>query len=340
VLVAFFCSPFLIKILDYQFHPEAFYVPLFLWFAYLIETKRWKGLWVVAALILSVKEDGAIYLAAAAGAAFLTRRMSLKQAFKLIAVSIVVFILNVKWIIPANSPAGEYHLAGTSAKYGSTVSDAALGMLTHWNTVLLALLKGAWLKNLFRFLFLPLLEPYFLIAIAPFALIHSVAESNVMRGLATYYSAPYLPWIFVGFVLILARKRIPERLRSFAIVFAVLTSVPAWYPRHLPTFHDVQARESDFQNLTHWISQGSSICAQGAIFPHLKYPEYLDILSEDCIKASTDYYVFNLSLNLWPYSLDEVKAMMKSLDENPAYFQKQFGDFILYTKKLKAPGGI
>jgi uncharacterized membrane protein len=325
----------LIKILDYQFHLEVFYVPLFLWFVYLLETQRWKSLWLVAALILSVKEDGAIYLSAAAMGALLTRRMKPRQALALIVASAVVFIVNIKWVIPANSVSGQYHLAGTASKYGDTVGAAVLGMVSHWNQVLLDVLKGAWLKKLFHVLFLPLFEPFFLISVAPFVLIHSIAESSVMSGLATYYSAPYLPWVFAGFVLVLGRKNFPERARSFTILFAVLASVPAWYPRHFPRIADLKQRNATFSNLSAQIDLSQSICAQGTVVPHLGYPEKLQVLSKECVSQAMDQYIINPSLNLWPLSLEEYNGIIQTLSSNPAYQKESFGDFVLFRKTLK-----
>ncbi|MFL5812639.1 MAG: DUF2079 domain-containing protein [Bdellovibrionia bacterium] len=335
VLLAFFCSPFLIKILDYQFHPEAFYVPLFLWFVYLVETKRWKSLWVVAALILSVKEDGAIYLSAAALGALVTRRMRPLQAIAMIATSVLVFAVNIKWVIPANSLSGQYHLAGTASKYGNTVGAAVLGMLQHWNEVVLDVLKGAWLKKLFHVLFLPLIEPFFLVAVAPFVLIHSIAESRVMSGLATYYSAPYLPWVFAGFVLVLGKKRISQQYRSAIILFAVLTSLPAWYPRHFLCFAELKQRNENFSMLRAQVDPAQSICAQGVIFPHLGYPERAELLSDACITQAMDQYVINPRLDLWPLSPEKVQSMIQNLNADYSYQRSEFGDFILFRKTLK-----
>ena len=343
VLATFLCSPFLIKILDYQFHPEVFYVPLFLWFALLVEaggaryasneTKRIGWLWAVCALILSVKEDGAVYLSAAVVAAALTRRLRPAQAVSLLAACVVTFLINVKWVIPANSGMAEYHLAGTSARFGQSVGAAAFGMLGAWKSVTADLLKGVWLKILFRFLFLPLLEPFFLIAVIPFALIHSVAESNVMRGLATYYSAPYLPWVFVAFVLMLSHKRMPERLKHFAVLFAFLSSFPAWFPRHFPSPAGMRETNTAFNEVLLQIGSDDSVCAQGTIFPHLKYPKGLELLSDNCLKNRVRHYVLNPSLNHWPYEPGAFDQMMRGLDADPDYQRRNFGNFILYSRK-------
>ncbi len=337
VLIAFFCSPFLIKILDYQFHPEVFYVPLFLWFVFLVETQRWKSLWIVAALILSVKEDGAIYLSAAVTGAFLTKRMKLRQAMGLIAFSIAVFVLNTKWVIPTNAGANEYHLAGTVSKYGSTLGEAILGMLRHWNDVLADVLRGVWLKKLFHVLFLPLFEPYFWIAVAPFVVVHSIADSTVMSGLATYYSAPYLPWVFAGFVLVLGKKRVSERVRNIAVVFAIVSSIPAWYPRHFPKISELKQRNESFAELSRHLDLNRSICAQGNIFPRLGYPEKIALLSEACLQGSPAQYdqiVVNPKMGMWPLSADQFESITRRLRENSSYKSETFGDFVLFSKRL------
>lgn len=340
VLVCFFCSPFFIKIWEYQFHPEVFYVPLFLWFAYGLENKRWGLLWAIGALICSVKEDGAIYLGSAFLAAAITRKMSFKWAGAMIAFCACVFGINTHWIIPANSGLTQYNLAGTASRYGSSVGDFASGVLSHPGEVILLLIKGRWLSELFRFLFLPLLDLFFLVSVAPFALITSVASSDVMKGLATYYSAPYLPWVMISLVMTLSKERLPwikarwtHAAKGYVLGFALVSSIPAWWPYHLP--NSSVTRES-FTAAREKLDLSRTICAQSAIFPQLGYPPGLELLGPECIAKRLDYYVLNRELNAWPYSGQDLDSMIFKLKQDRQYREEHVESFVIFSRNLSS----
>lgn len=336
IVISFICSPFFIKIWEYQFHPEVFYVPLFFWFVYFLEKQQLRLLWLMGVLICSVKEDGAIYLASASGAAALTRRLNWKQALALVAFSVGVFEVNTQWVIPFNSGQTQYTLAGTASRYGSTLKDFILGALTHPLEAVGLIFKGKWLSELFRFLFLPLLEPFFLVAILPFVAITSWAQSDVMRGLATYYSAPYLPWMFIGLIFTLARSNWPgtrqvlsPRAKTLAVVFLLLSSLPSWFAFRVPQ-SSVGALE--FEEFKSRLDLTRSICAQSAIFPRLGYPPQLELLGPECVSKKMETYVFNRELGYWPFSQGELERMIGSLEHESGYREQRVGSFLILSR--------
>jgi uncharacterized membrane protein len=163
----------------WNFHPELLAVPLLLG-GFLLTTQRRPRL--AAAVMLAtllVKEDAALVVVPMAVWLGLTGMWSRRQALLVALAGIAVFVINVAVILPGFTPTGELVYVGRYGRWGDTLPDALVGMVTNPGLTLSVLFSPRSLGYLARMLLpLPtcLLRPSFLVVGAP------VTAANLLSG--------------------------------------------------------------------------------------------------------------------------------------------------------------
>lgn len=372
LLFAFLASSATASILGYSFHPEVFYLPLGFALLHAIVQGRLATALCWSLAFLAIKEDAALYLAAFALGAGLSRRVRPWFAGVLLVLSGATFLLNAFWVIPSGWPAGALRLT-THSGYGSDLAGIAAGMAARWTEVLTELAGGGWVPLAATFLFLPLLRLWTLLPIVTLVLLHSTSQSAPMRGLLLYYSAPLLPFLFLGFIDVLRGARWPllrrpiapagkTLLALFAAACAALTggAFLRFRPAHPDHTHlsDLRTALNSPKTESPLISQSPPgpltpenprrqhlaprpedtqrpLCADGAIIPHLGYEHLrgLSLLGPPCLADDRYDYLLHPGLPLYPHTRADLEGWLTGLRQRPAYRERAFGGFLLFQRK-------
>lgn len=350
-----------------DFHIESFYpVVGFLFFLGLLERRLWLAL-VSALLFLSIKEDAAVYLGAVGAGLIvgssqvlralpnrLSRRWSNRtlQIFggTLLLVSLGIFWINTHVVIPMNSPTGVHRPLEYVSKYGSSVNDMVMGMLSHPWSVLHDVVTGEWVKIAVGFLFVPFLYWMIALPLTAFSVIHSASSISTMRGLITYYSAPSIAFFMMGFLLFLsarlqgdvstgARGVPPPSLprdRGFLIgrgVLAVWLIFSFFVGNSYLKFEPSSINRDDVARLVGSVPEDASVCAQTSLMPQFPFREKMFVLNESCLERRPDFMVAHPQSSAYPLDSAGLAELLEKIRQTGAYDEVPVGDFLLFKRK-------
>jgi hypothetical protein len=222
-------------------------------------------------------------------------------------------------------------MAEAASAYGTHLSEIIPNLIRHWNQVLLSLLTGRWLTMAGAFLFLPLLNPFILISVLPFALVHTLAYTYVMKNIMLYYPAPYIPFLFFGFVLFLTKVK-TKRFVNFAVIFLTLNLNLVG-----GSYLAVKKKDPEMENLPRvkaLMDFSKPLCVQGVLIPHLGYPMEIKLLSPECAHGPFAYYLIHPRLDCFPLTPEKFDESRQILETDPNVTKTSIGGFVLYQKKL------
>ncbi len=318
VLLAYLCNAYIGSILNHGFHVEVFYVPFGLsllqaW----VEKER--TLWIWLLLFLSVKEDGAFYMMALALGQMVLRPGD-RRSFILFSVSTLVLAVNLLLVQP-------YFLRVTGASVpsylrfwghlGSSKGEIIQYIFTQPWTVLAMVLESHWYVLFGTLLFIPLLSPLALAAMAPALLIYGLSNISHMREYATYYSAPLIPFLFFGLVeggqrLLQTRMRARQGLILIACLLFTLTG--GGYQKFPPIAFQALRDLYEARNYL-WTQARPLICAQTLLYPHLPYEWRIQPLSPECMQepAALTIFLRNSRYDSYPVGAREFLALKKDI---------------------------
>ncbi|HLT30295.1 MAG TPA: DUF2079 domain-containing protein [Myxococcaceae bacterium] len=200
--VAYLTCAYTGRILDGGFRPEVLY-PL-AGFTLLLAWERQRWVFPAALLLLSVKEDAALYLAGFALAVLVSQRARWRSALGLLLLSVLVFGLNVGVVQPAalaSSGAERPLYMSFWSDYGATMSEVVRFMLTHPLRVAGDVLTSSLLELFGPLLLLPLFSSRAMGMMLPGLVLLGSATYPLMRDFGSYYAIPLLappsgaPWI-------------------------------------------------------------------------------------------------------------------------------------------------
>jgi len=223
-------------------------------------------------------------------------------------------------------------------KYGKTLNELIIGIITHPIEVLIDILKGGWLKFALMFLLLPFYSLFALFSSIPAIFIHSISTREVIQEMSIYYSATLLPFLYIGYTTVLAKneqiKKIKPRLNlvlqfSFIIVFFITIFNGTAYLRY-PT---PENRPKNFQVIFKKLDPHQPMCVQNHIFPHIGYPQKALPLKQSCIDNKTNQIILNADINSYPYSNEKINQWIAALKKDSPYKTYQSGSFYLFQKQ-------
>jgi uncharacterized membrane protein len=299
----------------FDFHEFAF-APLVIGVMILaFDAKRWGLFWAMALALVAIKED-LIPLIGGFGL-LLILRGSLRHGTAIIAVSVAVFALVVRLLVPAMNDSGQFGYAG-----------AYEAVLRHpWRIPLDLFIPAVKLRTLLAmfgaWLFLPLLSPLSIL-IVPVAATRFLSVSPNHWGTAFHYWAPVAPILAMAAAEGLARvvryvKASGSTTRAIACSRAcalacVITC--AIVPGHQPALRLLRPSTYQFSpaeltgNLVvDLIPPTASVVAQGPILPHLSQRDRVYLLQSDAPQA--DFIVASNQLDPWPMSsAGELRAVV------------------------------
>ncbi|MFZ8934678.1 MAG: DUF2079 domain-containing protein, partial [Bacteriovoracaceae bacterium] len=334
LLLSFFLSPYLNRVLLFHFHPEVYYVPLFFWLYYFLLENKEKLFYLAAFLICSIKTDAPIYLFLFCLGLFYAKEIKGRKLINISLLALSFCIVNILFFMP-------YELTLKGAENIGPIDKVIQVAQNFYEVNLIHLSKNIWTtfndgpwKILYPFLGIPLIIPQVGFVLWPLFLLFSVIDYAPLRGLHVYYSAPVIPFLFIGLVLFYKKNKYLCYTVPFLIIFSFLFSENRYYLKENIQFERPKYSYENFMLLKSQIDlDGGTLCTQGTLFPHFPYHQNLKLLRKDCVLDQYKYYFFNKSQRSFPYFGDaEFQEVFKRLDENNDYIKYQLDDFILYKK--------
>ena len=309
--LAYMLSGWVGSISNYGYHVEAAFVPLGLWFLYFWHRKSpWA--WLMALLFLSVKEDGAIYLAAWGAGWFLAHPGDRRRSLILILIGAMTFVILTKVVQPLAWASESFRppWAGFYGKYGQTPGQVVIGALRQPIMAVTDIFTSQiWIFVLsFGGLFFVSLPTVF--ALMPGVLLLGLSASPQMHGLALYYTAPLLPFAWYGFLRglsVLADRFEPLLFRRFMaailLLQASLGGIGVRFPK--PRFAELDQVRTWRENVLEHTAPSDIVCAQSVLYPHVGYSESLRLWIPDRCPAAAKIIVIHSGLDPYPYDTRE-----------------------------------
>lgn len=268
-----------------------------------MDRRRWRWFWAAAVLLMLVKEDLFAFLTFVA--LLLLARGDRRVGTILLAMSLTMFVLVVRVLIPALSDSGAYGYAGSFADVLRRPWKLPFALVTPVMKLQTAVL---WLAP---FAFLSLASPVSFL-LAPFVLTRFLSDAPNHWGLAFHYSAPLAPVVAMsagdGLARLARRLDTPRKrarlLNGFAAGCVILSAVlpgnqPHWdlfKPEH---YQRTAAQQTGFR-VVQLIPDGAAVVAQAAVVPHLSQRDRIYMLDAGAPEA--DYVITAAHLSPWPLS--------------------------------------
>ena len=290
------------ELLASGFRPEVFF-PLFGFALVLGWLKQQPKVWLPALLLfVAIREDAPLYASGLALSAFAFEPRRRKEAAALLGLCVAVFAVDLLWARPAflssAGPAEPQYMSAWS-RYGSTTSEVIRNMAASPLRVAGEVLSARWYSLFGAALFLPLLSPRALVAMAPALLVFGTSAG--LRPYRGYSIAAILPFLFWGLLDVGRRLERWPRVRGplLAACLLLFPLVGAGYLRF---------ERPDFEALRAWpaveeqLGSGQRVCAQLSLFPHLPYRVDPQPFVPECLEDPAGVTVINLRLDPWPYT--------------------------------------
>lgn len=229
VSVAYLLYPALEFMTWWSFHPELLAVPLLLAaFLFALQGRSW---WFVATcvVVLAVKEDAALVVTPlglwlAATSTGVSRRVALGVA----ALGVGAFALNVGVLLPHFSPTGELVYTNRYGRFGDSLAEALVGMVTDPVEVATVVGSGrslAYLAKMLLPLALGFCRPSFLLVGAPVTMANLVSSQLGQADIRFHYSA-YLTAV-ASIAAMLGAERLAAAWRDRPAALPLAVGAPA-----------------------------------------------------------------------------------------------------------------
>lgn len=342
LILAYLNFPYLYRILNFHFHIEVLYIPLFFWFFYFLEKKSTIGLLILTFLIGIVKSDGSFYLFSLFTSLILFKKLTLKKGkyfilFCSLLILMVILFAHSKVPHGFNFKGSIFTKITTSSK--TLFERASFNIFDHLKTIII----GVPFLSMLYFSFTPLLTPWLFLGFLPMLALHSIVDYPVMNQFILYHSAPFIPFYFYGLILglvklkkstFLFKKQLSLMTCTFLLLATLLKGVNP-HTKDFSEFSPLSQNYSQFEILKNQIDLKKGIlCTQGVLFPHFEYSLNLRLLRNDCTKENHKYYLFNLKLQFYPFdSQEKFKDRFETLTRRMDYSVKKVGDFYLFEKR-------
>lgn len=311
--------------LVYDFHPELLFPPLVL-IAYRAAVQKpspWL-FWTAAVVVLTIKEDAALYLAGFGLLLAWRHRLVRRPALGLVALCIAWLTLVLAVVQPAIRDA--WDLGGTSpfvelwGGLGTSLPEVAAAFLTRPLQVLSRIdprvTGGALVSMLLPLLLLPIGSRWIL-GVLPPLLVLATADSPVMKGLGLHYAAWLVPFLYLGTVGSLARLQRQKwpRLRSRpATVLAALLLVGCFAGTRWnllrPSRYAALAHREAVAAALDLIPPDASVAAQSALLPHV--PKRREIWMLPSV-GDAEFILALPPVNPWPQSDAQLREQLAAL---------------------------
>jgi hypothetical protein len=313
----------------FDFHPEVFMLPLFLWaFAGFASERRWaKGLGVVALVAALGAKESAAVVAAGIGVAWALSggvgpRRSRWWGVALAAAGVALFFCDVR-VVPRFF-GGDYPYMGLYNRFGEGIGDVLLAPFTQPAYFFSQLVNRERLNFLFWTLaplgFLPLFDWRAAVAALPPYLMLFLAEGDQRVRIVFHYGIEPGSALFWALPLGLAAfaRRFGWKAAGFWMLFWALACLgPSEVGRVRSYFPSAHARWLAAE-VTPCLNAEAATAASGGLTPHLatrSWISYPDQLQQRPSGDPVRCVVTDLSLSNWPLGTGGVERVLAGLPD-------------------------
>ena len=289
--VVYTLYPVLLAGTQYNLHENNFLAPIVLWCFWAFETKKILSCVLFSVLLLSVKEDAAMYLAVIA-LYFIITKKNLKFAIPAFAFSVIYFLVVTMLLENIGEGVMTY-------RYDNYIYDDSENLMAVIKSVIqnpVYVLHEIFTEDKFTYIlqvlaplgFLPLFikEPKRLVLLIPFILVNLMSNYQYQHALNYQYgfgSGAFLIYLSVINYESFAKNR--KKILICVMAFSLITSIALVFPR----------TKGYYQNFTKDSTSRLTIDAA------------LELIPEDASVSCTTYLVPNLSTRRELYELEHTK---------------------------------
>lgn len=324
----------------FDFHPEVFMLPLFLWaFAGFASQRRWAIALGIVALVgaLGAKESAPV-VAVGLGVAWALAGGSRWPGLALAAAGVAVFLFDVK-VVPRLF-GDDYAYLGLYQRFGGGVADVLLAPFTQPGYFFSQLINRERLNFLFWTLaplgFLPLFDWRAALAVVPPYLMLFLTEGDQRVRLVFHYGIEPGSALFWALPLGLAafvRRFGWERAGMWMLVWACAAHGPSELARAHSFFQFLHAPW--LGEVMPCVNPVAPTAASGSLVPHfatrewISYPDALKQLSGEPVAC----VVTDLTVSNWPVGKEETRRVLASLPEQGYRQAFKCYDFTVYERE-------
>ncbi len=299
--------------LGYDFHDVLLAVPLIAFAIEYMDEREWRKVFICLALLLTVKEDMGLLVAAFGVTLMISRQW--KKGISCAGIGLAAFFFEISYLIPSLAqPRGYTHWIYTD--FGKTPWEA-LGTIVHHPF----LVFQVWVSNSEKFLtmlwsfaaclFMIFMSPLLILALPIFAE-RMLSNSEHLWSMGYHYSATIAPILMMGGVDGLYRlaKKYRERPSYRKVVLTVSWVVLSL---NLPTIFIFPLRDlfrvkcyrqtpviKTGHQILSMIPPNALVLAQDTIVPHLSHRPNIYMIDVNTLGMDCDYFVACKALPSWP----------------------------------------
>jgi uncharacterized membrane protein len=330
IVFAFLNNWYLVHGLLYDFHVEMFEPLLIILMVWGYLERKYLIYWISLLLALMCKEDVGIYLF------FFGLFVLIKE--KRIKLGLITSGASLLWVLTAliiialmNNEAAVfsgYNFLTNWIPQDTSLSEQFFHWASHPKEAVDIFLNMRVFRLFYPLAFLPLFSWWGILLLAPIGL-NAASANSLQAGFMLYYSAPIIPFLFVGVIFGL-KNIIKRNINKFWILpglclYLVIFNVHRYFP------DSIEARHKTGRAMLQSIPENVPLAAQSSLVPHISHREHIHTLPG--IEASDEYIALDLVGNHFPMTKKELSAIYQSLKNNPKYqeiFKKD--EFILFRK--------
>ncbi|MGA2775718.1 MAG: DUF2079 domain-containing protein [Candidatus Omnitrophota bacterium] len=303
----------------FDFHPEAFILPLLFWSYYFLLKGEDTFFFISLFALLLCKEDTSFLISAFGAFIFLFYKKRLSGVVLFIAGLVSWFIITKVFILHFN-PEWE-HFYGNRMPFGSTYMQNFIAILHDPLLLPRHIFTGYNIKYIYQLLgpvaFLCLFSPIHWVLIAA-PLFKNLIGPEAWCSVGAHYTAGVLPFVYIAAIYGVNRV-----IRVFAGKYALLGSVIIFSTLFLSgntdgnKFHKYTSlikKRNSIQELEqlNWIPQGASLATNSELVPHFSHRKFIFQWNSDLLaRQLTKYIVINSDLlsnskyqDNWFYNID------------------------------------
>ncbi len=333
IVFAYLNNWYLVHGLLYDFHVEMFEPLLIILMVWGYLERKYPIYWTSLLLALMCKEDVGIYLF------FFGLFVLIKEKrFKL---GLITSAASLLWVLTAliiiafmNNGAAAfsgYKFLTNWIPPDTSLSEYFFHWVSHPHEAASIFLNMRVWQLIYPLAFLPLFSWWGILLLAPIGL-NAASANSLQAGFMLYYSAPIIPFLFVGIIFGL-KNLIQHNTNKFWILLGLCLYL-AIFNVHRYSQDSIEARHKTGSAMLQSIPENVPLAAQGSLVPHISHREHIHILPR--MEASDEYIALDLAGNHFPMTRKELLDIYKSIKNNPKY-QEIFNqdDFILFQKSRK-----
>lgn len=342
--------------LAFDYHNNVVGAMLLPWFLHHLQAGRWRRALPWFLLILSTKENMALWMAFVCIGMMPTiwkeDRRRIRQSLAFAAASAVYFIVVMKWVMPLFWEPGQTYEHLRLTHFGETPGEAMLYLLSHpWEGIVALFanhtdqqhLDGikaeVWLMLLLSGGFLLLRRPGFIFMLIPIFLQKFLNDKDLIWGVNFHYSIEFVPVLAIGIFGWLVRwQKVGIRWRTWAQVLAgivlaggtlaITLSSLNWRKDYV---YEYFKAENHFLLAEHYKSRDNfssvrrglslipadaPVCASTSLVPHLAMRDVVRCIPNI---EGAEYIIIVKDLTAWPLTPKDFIKFQDNMNASPQW---------------------